>query len=292
MSVTNLSLLSPGILAYRSLPAPAVDELAARFRAAKPFPYLQISDFLQVSPEEVLPEFPTPEWGDWHRFKDHYQYQKMYYNDIDGVPPSLRALILDLCSPAFLRFLEKVTGIEALLPDPYLDGGGLHCSGPGGILAPHTDFHINQRLQLFRRLNVLLYLNQEWEQEYGGCLELYKKGSDSPAVTVVPKWGTRVIFRTDDDSLHGFSKPIVGDRWRRSIALYYYTSAEAARFSGDRDTHWKTHGKLSGLGSARLKLYQSLMRCSRLFSSLAHRANPYLGLGAETPLPNEKRDRL
>jgi 2OG-Fe(II) oxygenase superfamily len=274
MSITDIDTTPQAPFLYRSLNPAAVNELSARFLGAKPFPHIQIQHFLNLTPEQALPWFPAVDWPGWGCFGDPYQHRKMYCNDIERIPPALVSLIHDLCSPAFLRFLEKVTGLEALIPDPYLEGGGLHCSGPGGILAPHTDFHQYRRLHLYRRVNVLVYLNREWKESYGGCLELYEKGSKTPAVTVTPEWGTCVIFRTDDKSVHGFSKPIVDGRWRRSIALYYYTSKEAPVFGGDYDTHWQEHGELSSWGQARLQLYKAFMFGSRCCSRLAHRANP------------------
>ena len=139
---------------------------------------------------------------------------------------------------------------------------------------PHTDFHYYDRLKLYRRLNLLLYLNPVWEESFGGCLELWEKAAQRPAKLVVPKWGTCVIFRTDDQSVHGFSTPIEQGHWRRSLALYYYSSREAARFSGDGFTYWQQHGRQSGMNRLRVRLYQLLTRAARRLSHIAHRANP------------------
>jgi hypothetical protein len=275
-------------LAYRSWDEGTRNDLARRYQSALPFPHLVIDGFLTADPDRLLAAFPGTEWDGWSRFHDQYQRRKMFCGDIDRIPPTLAAIIHDLCSPAFLGFLETVTDIRALVPDPYLDGGGLHCSGSGGILAPHTDFHLYRRLNLYRRVNVIVYLNPEWQEEYGGCLEFYRKGSVVPSVVAVPRWGTGVIFTTDDRSVHGFSKPIVGDRWRRSIALYYYTSRESEHFSGDEDTHWQTHGQLSGFARMRLKIYQALLFASRCFSRAAHRANPNF---RSSPTANNDHDQ-
>lgn len=274
---TQMKYNAPIAFVYPSLSPSHVSELANQFRAATPCPYVEINNFLTLRPSEVLHDFPDSNWPFWSQFQNAYQHQKMFCNDIDRIPPVLAKLILELCSPKCLQFLEAVTGITGLIPDPYLEGGGLHCSGPGGVLAPHTDFHIYGRLRLFRRVNLLVYLNEEWEQEFGGCLELYKKDSDVPVRTLVPNWGKCVIFRTDDKSVHGFSKPVVGQRWRRSIALYFYTSEDTSSFSGDADTHWKKHGTVSAVGKGRLVFYKGLMFSSRCFSRLAHRVNPHLG---------------
>ena len=95
-------------------------------------------------------------------------------------------------------------------------------------------------------------------------------------MTIVPTWGTCVVFETNDRSVHGFSRPIRAGRWRHSIALYYYTSAETPGFSGDSDTHWRTHAPATGLDRLRLPLYKTLIFGSRCLSRLAHRVNPHM----------------
>ncbi|PYT02634.1 MAG: hypothetical protein DMF65_06030, partial [Acidobacteria bacterium] len=248
--------------------------LAAQFKQARPFPHLVFEDFLNLTPDELACVYPAPDWPHWNKRQDFYQSGKMYCRDTDVIPSLLSSMFYELSSPPFLRFLEVITGIEGIIPDPYYEGGGLHCSGPEGVLMPHTDFHYYDRLKLYRRLNLLLYLNPVWEEGFGGCLELWEKAAQRPAKLVVPKWGTCVIFRTDDQSVHGFSTPIEQGHWRRSLALYYYSSREAARFSGDGFTYWQQHGRQSGMNRLRVRLYQLLTRAARRLSHIAHRANP------------------
>ena len=255
--------------------APAyVSQLAVRFQKAEPFSHVVLENFLSLSPDEMAGVYPAPEWPHWHKRNDYYQSGKMYCRDTDILPPLVSAMLSELSSPPFLRFLESVTGIGKLIPDPYYEGGGLHCSRPDGVLAPHTDFHYYDRLGLFRRINLLLYLNPVWEESFGGCLELWEKESRHPAKLIVPRWGTCVIFRTDDRSVHGFSTPVAKDLWRCSIALYYYSSREAADFSGDSNVYWQEHGVHSGIDRLRISLYRILTRGARRLSQMAHRANP------------------
>ena len=274
MPQSNTASASASSFRYAEFDAETLRRLRASFENAAPFPHLVLDDFIAAPRDEILAAFPGDDWDGWHKFKDAYQAEKRYCQDLAIIPPVLAAMIQELNSAPFLRFLEQVTGIERLLPDPYLEGAGLHCSGPGGVLAPHTDFHIYPRLQLFRRINILVYLNPAWDESFGGCLELYRKGGGQPSRTVVPAWGACVLFRTDDQSVHGFAKPIAPGRWRRSIALYYYTSTEAAEFSGDETTHWQTHGKLPAAGRARLALYRVALKASRAFSRIDHQLNP------------------
>ena len=135
---------------YRSFDSERTEALARSFRAAEPFPHLVIDNFLTHSPAEVLPVFPNAEWPHWNEFTDAYQHRKRSCSDIEALPPLFRGLIFELSQPSFLKFLETVAGLRGLLPDPYLSGGGLHSSGPGGVLAPHADFHAYGKLALFR----------------------------------------------------------------------------------------------------------------------------------------------
>jgi Rps23 Pro-64 3,4-dihydroxylase Tpa1-like proline 4-hydroxylase len=259
---------------FRNYSRERVERLASEFKQAKPFPHLVLEDFLELTPDELAFVYPEPDWPHWNKRKDFYQSGKMFCRDTDIIPPLISSMFYELSSPPFLRFLESVTGIGQLIPDPYYEGGGLHCSAPGGVLMPHTDFHFYDRLKLYRRINLLLYLNPHWEESFGGCLELWEKGAESPSKLIVPDWGTCVIFRTDDDSVHGFSTPIEKGHWRRSIALYYYSSREAARFSGDGVTYWQQHGTQRGLNRLRMRFYQLLTLAAHKLSNIAHRANP------------------
>ncbi len=263
---------------FQEYPQDVLDECRARFRDAKPFPHIVFDDVIASSPEDVLSAFPTNEWQGWSRWKDAYQAAKMYCDEIELIPEPLSSMVREMNSPAQLRFLEFLTGTPKLIPDPYLQGGGLHCSGVGGILAPHTDFHLHRALDIYRRYNLIIYLNPDWQESNGGSLQLFEEGTAEPAVTIVPRWGRCVIFATDDRSVHGFTEPISGeaDLYRRSMALYYYTSREADRFSGDINTYWRQHGNLNGTKLGRLMLYKALLFTARGFSSLAYRTNPAL----------------
>ena len=233
-----------------------------------------LDDFIAAPRDAVLQAFPRPDWPTWRRFSDDYQRNKCACGDISLIPQLLRDMLTELNGPEFLSYLERVTGIRGLIPDPYLAGGGLHSSGPGGVLAPHADFHQYGRLALFRRINVLVYLNPEWDAADGGMLELYERGTKHAAVEILPLYGRMVMFLTDDRSIHGFSRPVAAGRWRNSLALYYYTAEPPPRYSGDSDTHWQAHGSHGAIGTARLFAYKALMRVAHLLSRAAHAANP------------------
>jgi Rps23 Pro-64 3,4-dihydroxylase Tpa1-like proline 4-hydroxylase len=248
------------------------------WRKAQPFPHVVINNFTDNA-MSLAKEFPDSEWSEWVSLGDSYQKNKYSCSDFDSFPSSIKELIIELSGPKFLQKLEQITSIDGLIPDPYLTGGGLHCSLGGGILAPHTDFHIYQKLGLYRRINLLLYLNEDWQQGDGGELELaIAKAKPADVCRIEPVLNRAVVFQTDDKSIHGFSTPVRSGAIRKSIALYYYTSHETRSFSGDQTTFWRTHGSLGLAKYARISLYKILLKVSRMFSLLALIVNPNQGV--------------
>jgi hypothetical protein len=242
-----------------------------------PFPHIVLDRFVEDA--FVLSQnFPPAQWSNWVSLGDRYQHNKYICSDVSVYPPVFSQLISELSGPKFLQQLEQVTSIKGLIPDPYLEGGGLHLSLSGGILAPHTDFHVYRRLGLYRRLNLILYLNQDWQHGDGGELELTRHGQNSEARIVEPLMNRAILFQTDDDSVHGFTTAVREGTSRRSIAVYYYTSLETEHFSGDQTTHWREHGSLGFMKNVRLVIYKILLKISRIFSIVAHIINPNQGL--------------
>lgn len=201
------------------------DERREEYRRNCPFPHIVLDG---VIAEErlagIIAEFPEPRDSLW-KDKTHEYSRKAACDDLEMMGPRIRQLIMELNSGNFVDFLERLTGISALVPDPHLAGGGLHQIRRGGFLDIHADFNVHPRLQLERRLNVLLFLNDQWSEEYGGHLELWSQKRNSCEKRVLPIANRMVVFSTTDAALHGHPIPLTcpGDRTRNSIALYYYT---------------------------------------------------------------------
>lgn len=144
-------------------------------------------------------------------------------------------------SAPFLELVSAITGIPDLLYDPHYFGGGTHDNRQGQGLDAHVDFNRHPVTHSHRRLNLIVYLNRNWQADWGGVLELHRdpRADDDQVTRVLPGWNRAVVFETTESSWHGFtpiSLPAAeADRSRRSIALYFYTrerpSAELA------DTH-------------------------------------------------------
>ena len=201
-------------------------ELNRQYVNDTPFPHIVLTNALEI--DELTPVADEiNKFNDWDGEKQFYGSQnKRYCGTVGKLPPYSRNLIHYLNGPEFLEFLEKVTGITHLIPDPYLEGGGFHSIGQGGFLKVHADFNWHQRLHLHRRINVLLYLNIDWEESWGGALELWDSEVTACVRKITPKLNTMAIFSTTDSSFHGHPDPLrcPGNVRRNSIALYYYTA--------------------------------------------------------------------
>ena len=198
---------------------------------AEPFPHVVVDDFLPVEmAERFLADFPPPEMARVRRM-ERSEYEKRGYRPDDLGDRVCRSLFYGFNARPFLAFLENLTGIDGLLPDPYFDGGGYHEIGVGGRLNLHADFNLHVKLNLRRRLNVLVYLNKDWDPSYGGNLELWDREMKGCVKSVAPLFNRCVVFNTDEDSYHGHPDPLTcpPERSRKSIALYYYTASPSIR---------------------------------------------------------------
>ena len=211
--------------------------LAQAYRSASPFPHIVFENFIDRDIlREVDRQFPQVEKG---RFSDAHSQLKTGYTLEKIRSAYIHDLFAALNSAAFLNFLEKMTGIEGLVSDPRFVGGGLHETRRGGHLSIHADFNTHPMMRLRRRLNLILFLNEDWNPEWGGALELWNRAMTRCEHAVVPEIGRAVIFNTDSNSYHGHPDPLEcpPEVTRRSIALYYYTVPEGLRIP--HTTVWK-----------------------------------------------------
>jgi Rps23 Pro-64 3,4-dihydroxylase Tpa1-like proline 4-hydroxylase len=150
-----------------------------------------------------------------------------------------RNLLAQFNSSAFIDFLQELTGIGGLVPDPHLYGGGLHQIVRGGHLNVHVDFNRHPVTDLERRLNLLLYLNRDWQDEYGGALELWNRDMSRSEARILPYFNRCVVFSTTDHSFHGHPDPLAcpEDRTRKSLALYYYSKGRPEEGDAELQAH-------------------------------------------------------
>lgn len=228
MPILQTQALSSDVVAFdRDQCVAAGEALHSRYAAADPFPHIVLDDF--VAPDVLRPlldEWPTA--GAKVAYDRAQERLKYEWQPWQIKTPRLRAFLAELNAEPMLRFLEKLTGIPKLIGDPYYAGGGLHETRAGGHLSVHADFNIHRGMNVVRRINLLIYLNDDWREEWGGHLELWTRDMKERRQRVAPVIGRAVIFNTDLDSFHGVPDPLAcpPDRARRSLALYYYTAPE------------------------------------------------------------------
>jgi Rps23 Pro-64 3,4-dihydroxylase Tpa1-like proline 4-hydroxylase len=200
---------------------------AEEYKANQPYPHIYFDNFLPVEvAEAALRDFPEPKEVDWHSYKDVNQHKKLAFDAVEKLPQSIRDVLYFLNTRPMLKFLETLTGIQSVLPDPHYVGGGLHQIRPGGLLEVHADFSYHNGLRLDRRINVLIYLNKDWKEEYGGHFELWDREVKRAEKKILPIFNRCAIFSTTSVSFHGHPVPLAcpPDRNRKSIATYYYSN--------------------------------------------------------------------
>lgn len=225
-------------------------ELHQQFMTAEPFHHICIDNFLDYTTlkavENEIRDMTHIHWKNGAQ-SDIVQSLKIGITDRSLMGEKQKELVDFMNSPEFVRFLQEVTGITDAEADAELLGGGFHQTATGGRLAIHADFNLHLRTGKHRRLNALLYMNEDWNEGYNGELELWDKSMQTCVKKIAPLFNRLVVFRVTDDAFHGHPVPWQGpkDYHRLSLAMYYYTpdrpEHEKAPF------HWAAWQKRRGV---------------------------------------------
>jgi Rps23 Pro-64 3,4-dihydroxylase Tpa1-like proline 4-hydroxylase len=204
----------------------SVERLGDEFRQNEPFPHVVIDglfspELLQLAHEE----FDELSGVDWDRY-DSVDELKRGSNPRARFGPATELYFSAIHGRSFVRFLERVSGIDGLLPDPKLFAGGMHEIPDGGRFSVHLDFNSHPVTRLRNRLVVITYLNEAWQSSYGGALELWNRADGTSVVEVSPLFGRTIIFAQSPKTWHGHPVPVRAPdrRPRRSLAAYYYSN--------------------------------------------------------------------
>lgn len=210
------------------------DKMLKNFHSyEKPFRYHIIDNFLEFKlAETISDEFPDYYSENWLFYQNALENKKAL-NNWNIFKPETYKLITFLNSSEFISSLKKITGITNLYPDIGLHGAGLHIHGNGGKLNIHLDYSIHPKLQLQRKLNLILYLTPSWNSEWGGNLEFWSHDNEknlpkNREVIVENRFNRAILFDTTQNSWHGFAEKIKSPEnvYRKSIAVYYLTELD------------------------------------------------------------------
>lgn len=206
-------------------------EVAASFQSAQPFRYVVVDDFLDPEvARRMLAEFPHVEDPDSLLNEFGVKNRKCAVSDVRSIGPVYRRIDDYIAGPEFRKLMETITGMEGLLYDPEYLGAGTHENFEGAGLDPHVDFNFHSTTGLHRRLNAIVYLNDEWDIAWGGSIQLHRNPWDpyhDEVVTIEPSFNRCVIFETNEYSWH--SVPIIhlprGKKHlgRKSFTIYMYS---------------------------------------------------------------------
>jgi Rps23 Pro-64 3,4-dihydroxylase Tpa1-like proline 4-hydroxylase len=247
------------------------EALRHQFTSAKPFPFMKIENF--VDPDfarEVASAYPTFDgaMAAGRSFKTVNERKKVQITDAKQFSAPILRLHEMLSSPQFLADLSYITGIPKLLADEELVGGGIHVTGPGGRLDVHIDFNYMQERELHRRVNLLLYLNPTWQEDWGGQIQLWDRNVLRCEQQFSPALNRCVVFETSEISFHGVTPVSPAAPYPRlSFATYYYTREAPANWKGD------VHGTVfRARPEERFRKYVAAP-AEKLQHTLTHRAN-------------------
>ena len=250
-----------------------INENKEKFERGEPFPHIIIENFFDEEfLNEVLNEFPNLSNQKKTTNYSNKNEVKFANNDYSKFPNSIKKLFNFLNSDFFLSFLQDLTKIEEkLISDFELNGGGLHEIKKGGLLKIHSDFNKHPSLNLDRRLNVLVYLNKNWKDEYGGHLEFWDRNMSFCKKKVLPVFNKMVIFSTTDNSNHGHPDPLncPNDMSRKSIATYYYTKGrpliEIDKMYSKNTTYFKDRSGLNNETDQNKRKIKRLLRSFNIY---------------------------
>jgi Rps23 Pro-64 3,4-dihydroxylase Tpa1-like proline 4-hydroxylase len=205
------------------------DRLREVFATNSPFPHVVVDNlFPPQLISNLVSEFPTPSDQSWDRSVVEGIQVKLRSNwtTEDDISPITAEVVNFFNSGSFMKSLSTITGVQKLISDPYFTGGGRNCILPGGVLDVHADGNWHDDMGVHRRLNAILYLNENWKEEWGGHFELWDRNLTGCVKAVSPLANRLLIFETHDFTYHGHPNPLAcpeGEN-RKSLIFYYYTA--------------------------------------------------------------------
>jgi hypothetical protein len=202
------------------------------FTCAKPFNYAVIDKFFDGEIAlRLAEEFPDYSSDVWRAYMNPLEDKKLC-NHWDKFPPLTYSVLSALNSQGFVALLQNNLGLDDELSSDFgLNGGGWHIHRRGGKLNTHLDYSLHPKTKMQRKLNLIIYLNPNWQPQWGGSLGLWGNDSHEAPGPLEKKidscFNRAIIFDTTMNSWHGLPEPIQcpEDEYRKSLAVYYLCDA-------------------------------------------------------------------
>jgi len=213
-----------------------VRDLQERLRAARPFEHLVVENWFNPTLLELIyEEFDLFNGADWKQMQSRYEDTRRSA-PLAPFGPATQLYFAIVHSGWFVDLLGAISGVQDLIPDPFLYGGGMHETRAGGGFGIHRDFEKHVRHGLSNRMVLITYLNQGWKPEWDGALELWDADASECVRSVEPEFGRSILMKHGPCSYHGHPRPlnVPPGGVRRSVASYYYTNPQAVELRDEQ----------------------------------------------------------
>jgi hypothetical protein len=228
------------------------------YSLGQPYPHVVIDDLFDAEIlDRIVAEFPKSEDRDWLIWNTQHE-TKATSRGIAGLPMFTQIFSLWLNSSDFIEEIKKITGIDDLVPDPLFFGAGLHEMHRDGWLEIHSDYTKHPVLPLIRRINLLIYLNRDWDASWGGDLELWDNANPKQKTGYPCYFNRTIIFPTTSKTLHGVPNRLScpPERSRKLLSIYYWSPASASveegtqvKWASEQNLLMKTKRKLRNVAN-------------------------------------------
>lgn len=248
-NLANLESFNKTILKLRN----DSELLHQQYILGQPYPHLVIDDLFDAEIlDRIVTEFPKADNQDWIAWNTNHE-NKATSRGITGLSMFTQIFSLWLSSMEFIEEIKRITRIDDLVPDPLFFGAGLHEMHRQGWLEVHADYTKHPVMPLTRRINLLIYLNRDWDPAWGGDLELWDAPKPTQKTGYPCLFNRTIIFPTTSKTLHGVPNRLScpSDRTRKLLSIYYWSPASSStkeatpiKWASEQDLLTKTKRKL------------------------------------------------
>jgi len=193
------------------------------FINGEPFESIIIDNFLEASYAEKLSSLFPNNYDNWYYYENPIEV-KYAFDNIEKLPNELKNYFYYLSSDFLIKKIAEITNIPDLEYDEFLHGAGLHSHPRYGRLNIHLDYEKHPYSGKERRINIIFFLNKEWEESWKGANELWGNSNSNEFIKKTQvKFNRALIFKTNDISLHGLPEKIMCPEniFRKTLAYYY-----------------------------------------------------------------------